>query len=96
MEKHAYRITVEHLAAPHGEKTVQEPMRFEVSNRDNLFIIAEHLKHRKDVAPENAEAFAVGLKLFSSVLLEQKDLPVFETILPQFANFMKELKKIPA
>ncbi len=95
MEKHAYRVTVEHLAAPHGEKVAQEPLRFEICNPDNVFILAEYIKNRKDLTCENAEALAVGLKLFSSVLLEQKDLPVFESFLPLFANFMQELKKQP-
>ena len=93
MEKHAYRITVEHLAAPHGEKVRQNPLCFETTNRDNIFNIADHLKRQHEFPDDQAEAFAVGLKLFGNILLENRDLPVFEAFVPQFGAFMKALKK---
>lgn len=96
MEKHAYLITVEHLGAPHGESVRKDPLCFEASNRDNIFAIADHLKQQPDFTPEQAQAFAVGLKLFGNILLEKKEFPVFEAFMPQFVTFMKALKKRPA
>lgn len=93
MEKHLYRITVEHLGAPHGEGVVRAPLRFDATNRDNLFRIVEYLKQRAEFTPEQAEAFGVGLKLFGEVLQEQRELPLFQEFIPQFSQFMKTLKK---
>lgn len=37
-------------------------------------------------------AFALGLKLFGETLLENRQHPLFEQLLPQFGQFMKHLK----
>ena len=39
------------------------------------------------------KSFAVGLKLFSEVMLEHRDHPLFQEFLPQFGQFMKNLKQ---
>ncbi|MGL4410083.1 MAG: DUF3861 family protein [Zoogloea sp.] len=44
---------------------------------------------------ESATAFAVGLKLFGEVMLENRQHPLFADFLPQFGQFMKQLKKGP-
>lgn len=40
----------------------------------------------------NDKLFAVGLKLFSEVLLQNRKNPLFEDIAPAFRDFMKKLK----
>ena len=42
---------------------------------------------------EAAKSFAVGLKLFSEVMLEHKNLPLFKDFMPHFGQFMKALKQ---
>ena len=42
---------------------------------------------------EAAKSFAVGLKLFSEVMLEHKNFPLFKDFMPHFGQFMKALKQ---
>ena len=96
MEKHRFRITVEHLEAPRGKERSPSPLRFEVANHDDILAIVERLQGRGDLAPDAARALGVGLKLFSEVMLEHKDLPLFQGLAPHFGEFMRGLKKRPA
>ena len=42
---------------------------------------------------ENKSAeFAIGLKMFSEVMLRNKDNAMFEEFLPEFKKFMQKLK----
>ncbi|OGX82106.1 hypothetical protein BEN49_02855 [Hymenobacter coccineus] len=43
--------------------------------------------------PQQAAAFGRGLKLFSAVLLDRKNKPVFLRFRPAFPFFMRELKQ---
>ena len=89
--KHQYRITVESLSdTGNGPDST---MRFDVENHDNIFTIVERLKQREEFSEDEAKAFGVGLKLFSEVMLKNKNAPLFSGFLPHFIDFMKELKK---
>ncbi|MBN7803699.1 DUF3861 family protein, partial [Algoriphagus aestuariicola] len=46
--------------------------------------------------PEQSAAFAVGLKLFSEVMIENRKHPVFAPLREAFKEFMVGLKKGPA
>jgi hypothetical protein len=63
-----------------------------VGNHDDIFKIIDRIKSRGDLQGYE-EAFAVGLKLFSEVMLENKDHPLFSEFKPHFMDFMKQLKK---
>lgn len=94
MKQHRYRITVDHLSAPDGAAAVSEvPLQFETGNHDDIFAIVERMRRRGDFDDSSAAAFAVGLKLFGEVLLENGSNPLFSAFRPHFAQFMKELKK---
>jgi len=97
MKQHRYRITVEHLSDVRGEpSTYAEPLRFEAGNHDDVFAVVERVRARGDLPPDSATAFAVGLKLFGEVMLENRGHPLFADFAPQFGEFMKTLKKGPA
>ena len=86
MKQHQYHVTVQHLKDAKGQaSTYTERLEFYTGNHDDIFQIVERLKTTK--------SFAVGLKLFSEVMLEHKDHPLFEEFLPQFGQFMKNLKQ---
>ena len=68
-------------------------MQFEVENHDDIFAIVKKLEKRTDFSEEDAKAFGVGLKLFSEVMINNKNTPLFSNFMPQFIEFMKELKK---
>lgn len=93
MRQHRYRITIEQLAAAGANTSAQGPISFEVTNHDNIFEIIERAKKRSDLSPEHATAFAVGLKLFSEVMLHNRGLPLFSEFQSHFKTFMQKLKQ---
>ncbi len=94
MKQHRYRITVEHLADTKGEpSTHAAPLQFEAGNHDDLFAIVERMRGRGDFDADTAASLAIGLKLFSEVMLENKAHPLFAGFKEPFAQFMQTLKK---
>ncbi len=94
MKQHQYKITVEHLCDQHGNpSTYSDKLEFQTGNHDDIFVILNKL-HSAELLDEQAtQSFAVGLKLFGETLLENKDLPLFKAFMPQFVQFMKQLKQ---
>jgi hypothetical protein len=45
-------------------------------------------------APEDAAAFAIGLKLFREVMLQHRGSEVFKELDPHMSAFMKALKQL--
>ncbi|ENX16258.1 hypothetical protein F895_01458 [Acinetobacter sp. CIP 64.2] len=94
MKQHQYHVTVQHLKDAKGHvSTYSERLEFYTGNHDDLFEIVERLKKADFFDDQTTKSFAVGLKLFSEVMLENKDHPLFATFLPQFGQFMKNLKQ---
>lgn len=94
MKQHQYEVTVKHLADAQGNpSTYTEELQFQVGNHDDIFKILEKLQASQLLDEESTKAFVIGLKLFSEVMLENKELPLFKEFLPQFAQFMKSLKQ---
>ncbi|BCN37649.1 hypothetical protein ALDI51_09680 [Alicycliphilus denitrificans] len=94
MKQHRYLITVKHLADANGQPSAYDkPMQFEVGNHDDVFAVVERVKRRGDFDDTTTAAFAVGLKLFSEVMIENRGNLLFEEFSPHFFEFMKKLKK---
>lgn len=97
MKQHRYRVTVEHLAHADGTPSHHPaPLRFDVGNHDEMLAIVERLRQRDDLPPDSAAPLAIGLKLFSEVMLEHRGHPLFAEFAPHFRDFMKRLKQGPA
>ncbi|USP40374.1 DUF3861 domain-containing protein [Acinetobacter sp. XS-4] len=95
MKQHQYHVTVQHLKNAKGEaSTYTERLEFYVGNHDDIFEIVERLKKVDFFDDETTKAFGVGLKLFSEVMLENRDHPLFQEFFPQFGQFMKNLKQL--
>ena len=90
---HLYRITVEYLKDIKDEPVEKEPLVFETTNHDEIFQIVERIRKRGLFEEGEAEAFAVGLKLFSEVMLNNKDKDLFKPLRSAFGEFMQGLKK---
>lgn len=87
-----YKVTLEHTYSPKDEK-LQESVNVEFDNHDNIFSIIEKLQERNLFNDKNQETeFAIGLKMFSEVMLRNKENPLFEEFFPAFRDFMKKLK----
>ena len=93
MKKHRYRITIAPIAGPDCATTPDSPiLQFEASNHDDILALVERSRQRGHFETETAAAFTVGLKLFSEVMLENRNHPLFADFLPHFGQFMKGLK----
>jgi len=95
MKQHQYHVTVQHLKNAKGEaSTYTERLEFYAGNHDDIFEIVERLKKADFFDDETTKSFGVGLKLFSEVMLENRDHPLFQEFFPQFGLFMKNLKQL--
>jgi hypothetical protein len=94
MKQHEYQITVQHVKDANGQaSTYAEALQFQAFNHDDIFEVLQRVKDANLLDEESAKAFAVGLKLFGEVLLENKDVPMFKAFFPDFLQFMKALKQ---
>ncbi|EKN4134035.1 DUF3861 domain-containing protein [Yersinia enterocolitica] len=95
MSGYRYRITIEPLTDRKGEPLDKEPVTFEAENHDEILGIIERLQAREDLdfGKEKTAAFALGLKLFSETMMENRKHPVFAPLRTAFMDFMTNLKK---
>ena len=97
MEKRTnkYKLTLEQLSTAKAGEETQEPLQLEFDNHDNIFTIIERLKQKDLFNDQNqATEFAIGLKIFSEVMIKNRQHPLFEELLPAFQIFMKKLKAL--
>lgn len=95
MEKRTnrYRITLEQLATAQENQPLPNSLQLEFDNHDEIFAIIQKLREKDPFQDQNQAAeFALGLKMFSEVMLKNRDNPLFEEFKPEFAAFMKKLK----
>jgi hypothetical protein len=98
MEKRTnkYKLKLELLATTKVDDTIYLPIELEFDNHDNIFTIVERMKQRNLFQTENQAAeFAIGLKLFSEVMLKNRENELFSEFRPAFSDFMKKLKSTP-
>jgi polyhydroxyalkanoate synthesis regulator protein len=99
MEKraHKYKLRLEYLKNAKGEAISAAPLELTFENHDDIFSIIERQKAKGLFGDNNqATEFAIGLKLFSEVMIKHRKDPLFEELAPAFGEFMKKLKAIPA
>ena len=99
MEKRTnkYRLTLELISTAKGETGIDAPLQLKFDNHDEIFSIIKKIQGKNIFqSKEQAAEFAIGLKLFSEVMLKSRNLPLFEEFRPAFGSFMKKLKEIPA
>lgn len=88
-----YRLTLEQLVLASGATGSAEPLQLAFENHDELFDIIQKLQ-AKDPFQDTQQAteLAIGLKLFSEVMLKNRPHPLFEELRPAFRAFMHKLK----
>lgn len=96
MKGYRYRVTVEPLEGPKGERIEQSPLVFETVNHDEILGLVERRRQRGEFDDDTAASLIVGLKLFSEVMLQNKNRPLFSPLMPHFRDFMNRLKAPPA
>jgi len=83
-----YRVTLESLSA----NTEAQTLQFETDNHDDIFAIVKRTQARGVLDDESAKAFAVGLKLFSEVILKNREKPPYSEMKPILGELMKIVK----
>lgn len=88
-----YKITLEQISLINGADVSAEPLILEFENHDEIFKIIDIIRERNLFQDENQSVeFAIGLKMFSEILLKNKNNPLFKDFFPAFGEFMKKLK----
>lgn len=73
MKQHQYHVTVQHLADAQGNpSTYSEKLEFNTGNHDDIFVVLQKLQQAELFDEATTKSFAVGLKLFSEVMLKIK------------------------
>ncbi|MPS64424.1 MAG: DUF3861 domain-containing protein [Chryseobacterium sp.] len=96
MEKrnNTYYLELKELSLKDGSEG-NKTLEFNFENHDDLFHIFEVIKSKNLFEDENtSNEFALGLKLFTEVMLKSKKHPLFEEFRPAMVEFMKKLKSI--
>ena len=91
-KENRYHLRLDQIAAKAGPF---EPasLELEFGNHDDILHIVRLMQAKPIFTdPEEAAQFALGLKLFSEVLLKHRTHPLFEEFGPAFGAFMKKLK----
>lgn len=94
MEKrnNSYQLDLKEIKLKDGSEGTKN-LSFEFDNHDDLFNIFEVIKSKKIFKEDNtAQEFTLGLKLFTEVMLKNKQHPLFEELRPTILEFMKKLK----
>lgn len=94
MEKrnNTYQLDLKELKLKEGSEGTKH-ISLEFDNHDDIFNIIEVIKSKKIFDDENTSTeFALGLKLFTEVMLKNKQHPLFEELRPAIMEFMKKLK----
>src|SRR5438045_1587502 len=87
-----YKISLQEIELKDGTQSGKS-VDFEFENHDDIMNLIERNRNSGRFRDENEDAeFIVGLKLFSEVMLRNKNNPLFEDFLPAFGQFMKKLK----
>ncbi|SES03302.1 DUF3861 domain-containing protein [Pedobacter rhizosphaerae] len=87
-----YSIKLSEIELKDGTSS-DRSITFEFDNHDNILDLIEQVKTKGLFeSPEETTEFIVGLKLFSEVMLRNREHPLFEEFRPAFGEFMKKLK----
>ncbi|AMP16190.1 DUF3861 domain-containing protein [Collimonas pratensis] len=92
MREHRYRITLEHLATPKQGEPTNAAIHFETGNHDDLFAIVDKVRGRGQFDADTAASLALGLKLFTEVMLKNRSDPLFAEIHQPMRDFIQKLK----
>lgn len=91
-QNYKFGISVQALNEQNQPEDDRQPLEFIVGNHDDILEIAGRLRQGLHFDDQTSDAFAIGLKLFTEVVLQNKDDPLFSELKPAMTAFMKKLK----
>jgi hypothetical protein len=92
MNSYRYRVTMEMTAGQKSEPVTGRSLSFETQNHDDVLGIVERLQARGDFSADTAASLGVSLKLFSEVVLENRQNPLFAPLRAPLREFIAGLK----
>ena len=92
IREYRYRVTLEPVASPAPDVPLRAPLSFDACNHDDVVGIAERARARSGFPPDEAAALAVGLKLFTEVMLKHREDPLFAALRGPMREFVGRLK----
>lgn len=93
MSAHQYRITLEYLGGKHAGPELHPPLQFEVGNHDDLFDIIHAVQAADLYDRDTAAALALGMKLFSEVMLKHRKDPMFAPVETAYREYIGVFKQ---
>jgi len=88
-----YKLTLEEISLAKEDDGINDPLTLEFDNHDNIFNIINAVKGKGIFEDENqAVEFAIGLKMFTEVMLKNRENEIFKELQPAIGEFMKKLK----
>ena len=97
MEKRTnrYHLTLKLLQTAHGDTAPEKQMELTFENHDEIFDIIERIQNKDPFEnKQQATEFALGLKLFSEVMIKNRKNSLFDELSTAFPVFMKKLKSV--
>lgn len=91
-QNYKFGISVQALDEQDQPNADKQPLKFTVGNHDDILEIAGRIRQGLHFDEQTSDAFAVGLKLLTEVVLQNKDDPLFVELKPAITVFMKKLK----
>lgn len=92
MSAHNYRITLEYTGGKKEGPDAPAPLSFNAGNHDDIFEIIARVQASNRFDPDTAAALALGMKLFSEVMLAHRDDPLFASIAPAYRDYISQFK----
>lgn len=91
---YSFRISVTRLSDnTEGDPVAEDAsLTFDASSHDDILMIAERVRGGTRLSEADANALAIGLKLFSGVMLKHRSDPAFKAVEPAMRDFIKSLK----
>lgn len=97
MEKktNKYHLTLTLQQYADGQSEPPKQLALDFTNHDELFGIIERVQAIDPFGDSSqATEFAIGLKLFSEIMVKNRTNPLFKELMPVFGSFMKRLKSM--
>ena len=92
-KNNVYKIQLKEAQLKDGSPA-HKTIEFEFENHDGIFNIISKIQDKNIFGDKDQDVeFALGIKLFSEVMLRHKEHSLFEELKPAFGQFMKKLKE---
>jgi hypothetical protein len=87
-----YKYRVNFISVNDEIETENKALNFEIANHDNLFKLLALIQGKLNLTPPEEQAFLLGLKMFSEILIKNRHDPLFRQMKQPMGEIMALLK----